>query len=248
MSSQSELPSNTAIKIAFVHWAIRQAEQEVDQNFARLRAVPHDLPISLLELIEGWSKADQLTMLQAQIKKCQNPGRQREEQRLFDYTDREAWALEQFSYPLNVSPAAREMRGRAGASSLPKGLLKRAMTSRMRSLFGRPVDDRGGEVTYLTHVGGATIYTDLDFGSRLCQVRYTQRLLPRVCDSAISLVTGDLALFSVSLMTLAGSGDTKWSYLTQDDIPDAAELLGHVCMQFVDAVPAIVDEARSIVV
>ena len=248
MCSDAPLPTKTAIQIAFGHWAMRQAEREVEEGFLRLRAVRHDLPISLLELIEKWPAEDQLTMLRARIKMALNPGTQRRATPLFDYTDKETWALEQFRYPLTTSPALREIavRQRLGEFSLPKGILRRVMKSKMKLLFGKPVDDNGGEVTYLTHVGGATVYTELDFGTRLCQVRYTHRLLPRICDTAISLVTGELALFSASLMTLAGAGETHWSYLTPDDIPAAAELLGRLCIEFTEAVPQILDEAQTV--
>jgi hypothetical protein len=227
---------------------MRQAEREIEQGFARLRAVPDDLPISLLDLIEKWPAEDQLTMLRARIKKTLNPGTQRRTPQLFDYTDRETWALEQFPYPLTTSPVLREIaaRQRQGEFSLPKGVLKRTMKSKMKSLFGKPVYDSGGEVTYLTHIGGATVYTELDFGTRRCQVRYTHRLLPRVCDTTISLVTGEFALFCVSLMTLAGAGETHWSYLTPEDIPAAVELLGQLCVDFVESVPRILDEARTV--
>lgn len=248
MSSGPGFPSSTAIQIAFGRWTIGLAEREVEQDFARLRAIPDDVPIRLLHVIGDWPTSDQLSMLTGQIKRFRNPRPGRQGVPLFELGEREKWAVEQLD-PTTIQPpvfrdiAARKARGEF---SLPKGVLKRAVKARLGSLLGKAASDAGGEVRYVTHLAGITVYTDVDFGSRSCQMRYEQSILQGTCDGNIGF-TSDLFLFrAVSVMNLAGSGSTTWTLLTPDDIPSTAELLGQVCIEFIEAVPRILEEAETI--
>jgi hypothetical protein len=46
-------------------------------------------------------------------------------------------------------------------------------------------------------------------------------------------------------MIVAGGIEAKWSYLTVDEMPKAAEVLAQGCLAFVEAVPGILEEARN---
>jgi len=247
MASDSEIPSKAAIELAFGNWALRQARREVEEKFPRLRSIPGNLPMSLLELVESWPVQDQLSMLRARTKKVLNSGQPSGGRPRFELDTRETWALEQFPYPLNVSHVVNEAtrRRKEGKFDLPKGALKRSVKGVLKELWGKPVRELGGEVLYLAHVSGVTVYTDVDFGPKLCQMRYEQRLLPRVCDTPVSLVSGEHALTAVSSMIVAGGIEAKWSYLTVDEMPKAAEVLAQGCLAFVEAVPGILEEARN---
>ena len=172
MTNDTEQLSKTAIQIAYGRWAMRQAEREVERNLARLRAIPNRFTIRLLELIDPWPADDQLTMLVAQIKNFLNPRPTHPGVPLFELAERELWALHQLDYFGVESAALKEVSaGRArGSYSLPKGVLRRTVKAKLRQLLGPHDSDSGGEVRYVTHIAGSTIYTDLDFGSRSCQM------------------------------------------------------------------------------
>jgi len=222
-----------------------QAAKEVEEDFPRLRAIHDDLPLKLLGVIEGWSKADQLSMLNAQIKSHMNPRPGDPNAPLFHLTERESWAFEQLDYIVAMPPVMKEIAARRarGDFCLPKGVLKRAAKAKLGALLGRTSRDAGGEVRYVTHIAGVTVYTDVDFGSRSCQMRYEQNILPGTYDEKIGLASKLFLLRAVSIMDLAGAGLTRWSFLTPEAIPGAADLLGRVCIEFIEAVPRILEEA-----
>jgi hypothetical protein len=248
MPHNSMFPSKTALQLAFGSWLMRRAVDEVQDGFPRLRAVPDRVPLRLLYLIEKLSAEDQVVMLNAQIKSRMNPPPARPGVPLFELDAREKAAIEQFEDILKQPPQLREIAARRarGEFHLPKGALKRTVKATLGTLLGQACSDASGEVRYVTHAAGVTVYTDVDFGSKSCQMRYEQHVLRGTCDGSIGFISDLFLLRAISLMNLAGSGSTTWTFLTPDDIPGTAELLGQVCIEFIEAVPRIIEEARTI--
>jgi hypothetical protein len=94
---------------------------------------------------------------------------------------------------------------------------------------------RGAEVT---------IHTDLDFGQKSRQMTNSQSVLPGNVDHTIGHMSARL-LAECSIANLLGFTETWWSFITPDDIPRVADFIAKTSLEFMAAVPGIIEAARS---
>ena len=122
----------------------------------------------------------------------------------------------------------------SGAFKIDRKLLRGAIKEAMKSSFGAPVVSGTGW-QYATQVAGLVVLTNLDFGGRApSQLRYSQWVQrPKVTERNVPLLEHG------GVDTLLGWPQTEWCYLTDTDIPEAADLLVRLCGEFIEAVPGM---------
>ncbi len=120
-----------------------------------------------------------------------------------------------------------------GEFKIDKKQLKSAVKDAMLPVLGTP-QIMGPLWQYTTTVNGLIVSTRLDFGGRQpSQLRYHQWI------HCISDGKRVWLLDHAGIGALLGSPDTEWRYLTDADIPEAANLLIQVCREFIEAVPGM---------
>jgi hypothetical protein len=132
-----------------------------------------------------------------------------------------------------VESVRRLDRMELGEFKISRTVLKGAVKGAMLPAFGAP-KIAGPLWQYSTSVDGLTISTRLDFGGRQpSQLRYHQW---------IHCIKDGMRVWLLDhggIGALLGSPRTEWCYLTDGEVPEAAELLVRLCKEFVDAVPGM---------
>jgi hypothetical protein len=49
----------------------------------------------------------------------------------------------------------------------------------------------------------------------------------------------------MSLFNLLGGASTRWSFITDDDVPRVVDTLERLCSEWIDAFPGIVEAAQA---
>ena len=126
-----------------------------------------------------------------------------------------------------------------GAFKTDRKLLRSAIKEAMKPTFGSPVVSGTGW-SYSMQIAGLRVMTSLDFGGRKpSQLRYSQSIhQPKVTERDVCLLSHG------GISALLGQPQTEWCYLTDADIPAAADLLVRLCKEFVDAVPDMWKRSR----
>ena len=129
-----------------------------------------------------------------------------------------------------VGALQRYIRSQLGEFRIDKKLLKKQMREAMCARFGKPVEGDGW--LHAVKIKVLEVKTMIDFGGpHGNQLEYDQR---------VYLVRGEKRVWLLEyggVGALLGWPQTIWCYLTNNEIPAAAELLVRLCSEFVDALP-----------
>jgi hypothetical protein len=243
--------------IAYREWLLGLARVEADAGCPRLFAMKSDIAMYFADITRDWEPERRYHLMCANIKLLcdKNYGFPP-----IPLTEGETAAAALFDYPYvlrwrspskphaqitwrttgvktvvdadKVDAAYRYEQAMVGMK-LDKKLLKSTLREFMQRDFGRP-EVNGPGWSFTSHVPGLKILTMLDFGGRRpTQLQYSHWVYRVKGERDIKLMdTGGID-------ALLGWPQTRWRYLTNEDIPAAADLLVRLCKEFVEAVPGM---------
>ncbi|MGH7438589.1 MAG: hypothetical protein ACRENE_23115 [Polyangiaceae bacterium] len=250
--------------IAYREWLLELARAEVDAGCPRLFAMKSENATYFADLAEDWGVERRQHFLCARIKwLCTGnygypPMPVTEEEKAADAIWDYPWfgrnhGLGPYRSPGRAGAEFTWVGGRKsvvdadkvralnrfvqrefGAFKIDRKLLRIALKEAMKPAFGAPVISGTGW-SYVSRVAGLRVTTNLDFGGQKpSQLRYSQWVhLPKVTERDVGLLEHG------GIGALLGWPQTEWCYVTNADIPAAAELLVRLCTEFVEAVPGM---------
>jgi hypothetical protein len=252
-----EVPRAMPLGVAYREWLLGLARVEADAGCPRLFRLKGDVAMYFADVTRDWPTARRHDLMSACVKLiCEKN---------YGYppipvSDAEKAADAAFDYPYKLrmrslgkpgaeivlstgqrvvvdadkADAARRWEAAtSGALKFKKKALKDGVREAMRGAFGEP--EVGGPLWgYTSRVGPLVVRTDLDFGGRApSQMRYSQLIVQPKGRLNVPL------LRHVGICVLLGRPQTEWCYLTDEDIPEATDLLVRLCREFVEAVPGM---------
>jgi hypothetical protein len=254
------VPWAMPLGIAYREWLLELAKAEAEAGCPRLFAMKSDNAMYFADLTKDWSGPQRRDLLCARVKWLFNKNYGYAQSEL---TDAERTTDSHWDYPFfgrNLGLGAFRSPGKAaveiarpsgrqtvvdadkveavrrldrlelGEFKIDRKRLRQAIKDAMRPAFGVP-EAVGAGWRYRAVVAGLEVATNLDFRGRApSQFRYSQW---------IHLQNGqkrEWLLDHGGISTLLGWPQTEWRYLTDADIPSAAELLVRLCTEFVEGV------------
>ncbi len=258
------VPWAMPLGIACRDWIFSLARAEADKGCPRLFGMKSDMMMYFADITENWEPEQRYQLMCACVKRLfdNNYGYPP-----IPWTEEEKATWARWDYPWfgrdyglgayrspgrpgadftwiggkksivdadKVRSLHRWLRRECGEVRVDKKLLRSAIKEAMKPTLGSPVINGTGW-SYISQVAGLRVTTNLDFGGRKpSQLRYSQWIhQPKVTERNVWL------LEHAGISALLGWPQTEWNYLTDADIPEAAELLARLCKEFVDAVPGI---------
>jgi hypothetical protein len=230
---------------AYGDWLLDEAAREAESGCARMRRVRDRFTAYFLEQTEGWPAGEVATLLRARIKVNRKASLTQDEKRLaaaieWPVVSPDAMGRTKVVWQLNRGIATGEFK-------IDRNALRREVRAHLDGRFGKPVQP-SGTVRYLTAVGDVLVCTDVDYPTKLGQLRYWQSVFPKA-DTQRGVSAGyfdSKLLLHTSFYHVAGLHmDTTWSCLTNEEIPAAAETLADLCSGFIEELPKIIDAARA---
>jgi hypothetical protein len=117
--------------------------------------------------------------------------------------------------------------------------LRRRVKSRLGAALGKGAV-LGEILRFTTEVNGLSVFTDIGYPTKgLGQFFYEQSVRDPSGPEPKMLLT------HVSLFALLGAGQTRWSCMTEADVPTAVEALADFCVEFLHELPKIMEAARK---
>jgi hypothetical protein len=251
------------LAVAYRDWLLRLARIEADSGCPRLFGMKSDIAMYFADIVADWESERRYHLMCACVKRlCDNnygfpPVPWTEEEKT-------AWASWDYPYSLRwrspgkphveitwatsgnrmvidadkVNAAYRWEQAEFGGVKLNKKLLKTTVREFMQQAFGAP-EVGGPHWQYTSRAPGLMITTNLDFGGRRpSQLRYSQWVFQMIGERAVHLLdTGGIS-------ALLRWPQSEWCYLTDADVPAAADLLVRLCTEFVEAVPGMFQRAQ----
>ena len=221
-------------------WRLSECEREVQQGFPFLSRVPHTFVIGYLEFVDNWTQSAQLDLLRALVV------RYTEESTLKGrtLTEHEEQLLQAFhgacQRDLGPKLGSYSRRSYAGEFKIDRSLLRRQLKSILTEPLGPSRVFEANEYRFRTLLNGVTIRTHLDTGGATRQFSYSHTLLMGQQE-----YWGDQAATireAVSMVAVLGVfPTTEWQFMTQDEIPLAAESMKMFCEHFLKAVPSLTE-------
>jgi hypothetical protein len=236
-------------------WLLQEVRAEAAMNYARVFALPDELPVYLQEVTEGWPSSKKLALLTARIKSVHTSA----EEPPPLLSDEELDALSSFRYPIRnwcenpfsavsfvwsdtrivqkidlskVSSARRRNEISEGVYKIDRRRLRSRVDAGLRPLFGKPDGASGSERTFWFKVGSLFLQTVVDLGARHpIQMRLSHQLWEEPWKHRVAFLRG--------IRGLLGAGECEWRYLTDARLEDGVSLLTRYCTDFANAVPRI---------
>jgi hypothetical protein len=244
-------------------WLLELARKDAEEGCPRVSRLKSDNAMYFMDLTKDWSVQQRGDLLCARVRWLFNKNYGHSQSEL---TEAERAAESHWDYPFfgrNLGTGPYRSPGKPGVEiarpsgrrtvvdadkaesvhrldrmelgefKIDKKRLKGAVKTAMLPAFGTP-KVAGPLWQYITNVDGLTVSTRLDFGGRQpSQLRYHQWIHSIKDGKRVWLLDHG------GIGSLLGSPRTEWRYLTDADIPEAANLLVQVCKEFVEAVPGL---------
>ena len=251
--------------LAYRDWLLTLARSEADNGCVRLFGMKSDIAMYFADIARNWTpdRCYQLMCAGTKLLCERNYGWPP-----IALTDDEQQAWKSFDYPYKarwrspekpgaeitwatsgrratidadkVGAAHRWERAMLGKYLIDKKRLKNIIREVMRPIFGAPDEGIGAIWQYTIRLNDMKITTSVDFGGRRpSQVRYGHYVVQTKDQHSVEI------LRSGGISALLGWPQTEWSYITEADMPAAAELLARLCREFAEAVPWMAERSSS---
>jgi hypothetical protein len=260
--------SSVALRVVYRDWLFEWANREAREGFSRLLAMKSDKATYFSEATAKWSIEDRHRLVRACIKRMfasnhEMPPLPLDEAELaaraaFDYPYTQhlrspdkpgvefVWkvtGVHQIIDADKMAAATRHQRAGLGEYKLNREALKKSVSEALSAEFGEPRNEGGGNWSYSVCIDDSVVATNVDFGARRpTQVRYGHQIR----SSQLGGRPGGVLLWAGGICNLLGQSQSEWRYLTDEDVPAAAELLRRVSKEFVEGVPWMLERARSL--
>jgi hypothetical protein len=226
MAEQELQTLRAEVSTKFLHWALDQCAREVRDDFVHLKTIRGSWVLGILELIERWSPADQLSVMQAKLASGRPDPGLSERQRQLLHAVGQAQAA-------GCGPRYMKMLDDYGAGRyhVSKPLIRRALKRDLMAVLGRPERIEGSEWRHRTELGKWTVVTAVDTGGsgRQFEIGHT-------------VSSGGHGLFWTSPVHWWGLGmPTVWDRIALADVDGATGAAAALCGYFVEQVPRMLD-------
>lgn len=117
---------------------------------------------------------------------------------------------------------------------IPRGVLAKALGSRIDPILGKPEPPEGGVWKYETVAGPFRVVTYVDLGGRL-PLRYSHKIIAK----------NGRTFYETSLLHWHGiTTETAWDLMGPKDTDSSVELLAELCKRFLKAIETICRDSR----
>jgi hypothetical protein len=229
--------TETELLIRFYQWALKDAEREVQSEYALLKRVQCSMVKVFLRYMSEFAPAKQLDILKVLVKRSHLEAMSRSGDRLTETEKQLADEYIQFQlgYPgrgveegLIPYWVPRRTVGLTPKKKIQPKKFAQTVIEKLRAVLGNHVD--GHDST--------TVFFENSSGKWLLQTRvYTGR--PPHYFQAVRAEGRDV--ITTGLTSWLGIGDSAWDVLYDDQSEAAAETIGVLCAHFLDAVPILLD-------
>ena len=194
-----------------------------------------------LELRRTWSSGEVLAFFSARLKKAFAAL-----EGSVPLSDGEKALLARFEFPCAYSPAVLALQARyfAGEFKLERRLLQQTVKQRMEDALGVKGKSWDGTTRYVTQLDEVTVYTNLDFGQKSVQLSNWQSLVGGRVDHSVDALRDQLLLSECSIANLFGLGALDWSFIAPDELARVAAFIADSSLEFIAAVPGMIEAAR----
>lgn len=109
-------------------------------------------------------------------------------------------------------------------------LLRREVKRTCEPYLGSPERSRGKVLSYTANIGKFVIITEIDLGG-WSQLRYLHSVQ---YDDGTSMSGAPIIM--TDFLRWLGLGATSWEFMTDEDIPDVAIVMGQLCQHFMEGI------------
>jgi hypothetical protein len=217
-------------------------EAEVASGYPRLNQLREEFSTYFLELSRNWSSADVLAFFDTRLKQAFA----RPEEVMVPLSHEELALLARFEFPCAYSPAVLALQARyfAGEFKVDKRLLQQTVKKRVEDALGVKGKSWDGTTRYVTQLDEVTVYTNLDFGQKGRQLSNWQSVVAGRVDHSVDALRDQLLFSECSIANLFGLGALDWSFIAPDEVPRVAAFIAHSSLEFIAAVPGMIEAAR----
>ncbi len=217
-------------------------EQEIASSYPRLHELREYFSTYFFELSESWSSEEILMYVGATLKKSFASF----EESTVPLSDGELAALARFEFPNAYSPAVLALMARkfAGEFKPDKRLLQQTVKRSLHDALGTKGKSWDGTTRYVSHLAEVTVYTNVDFGMKSVPLSNWHNVLAGRVDHSVEASQDQLFLNHCSLANLYGLGALAWDFIAPDEVPRVAAFVAKSSLEFIAAVPAIIEVAR----
>jgi hypothetical protein len=226
-ANQRLQPIRDQFFVRFYRWSNEVSRQEFDEGFPFVSRIRNLNVLRLLNFTASLSRNERALLCSALLKRFH----QRAVELLEDFPSLEEDAL------LNRYSAASDVQALQLAASAPgfrKANFRKMVLKKLGQVLGDPVEMAPNRETwtYEAQIGCWMVRTGVDIGGRR-NVGYGHTISAR---EAVHLQ------HHISVLSWMGiSSQTDWIYLSEAESDEAAECLGQLCRQFLNAVPKLLE-------
>jgi len=222
------------VKSGFYQWIQKDMNRELDSDLHLLRQVKGTMGILSCQYFDSLShheRTDTLISLSRKFLKNNNnvEGQKPNEK------DEQRW--QKFSDAIFVSPVdpgylerfftEESIRARKNFNTR---LLRSEVKNACEPYLGSLERSKGKVLSYTANIGKFVIITEIDLGG-WSQLRYLHSVQ---YDDGTS--TSRAPIIMTDFLRWLGLGETAWEFMTDEDIPDVAVVMGHLCQHFMEGI------------
>ncbi|MEM9121109.1 MAG: hypothetical protein AAGD09_24985 [Cyanobacteria bacterium P01_F01_bin.56] len=229
-------------KAGFYQWVQKDIEREVDSDLYLLRQIKGNPAITSCCYLDTFGS----DMVLDNLKSFSNRFLQNENAaavgKLPSEIDRRRWKeLEEavFVHPINIEYIESFYKGELFQKirGLDKKLLRRQVKEACSPYLGKLVRNSSSVLYYETYIQNFRVFTEIDLGG-WTQLRYLHSVQ---YDDGTSDVRQRVIM--TDFLRWLGLGETAWGFMTDEDIPTAANVLGELCSNFMKGMEQIISDA-----
>lgn len=232
------MKSTNRVKASFYQWIQEDVDREISSNLYFLRRIKGDVAIRTCHYLDSLEPSRREESLKALSKKILISNEDVIGVRPTEF-DKERW--QEFSEAVIVNPIDLEYI---------EHLYKEALATRKNFAFqqlrteikvvcepfmGKPVSNKGKVFYYETYIKNFRICTEFDLGgwSRLRYLHSVSYEDPASGKRSRVIMT--------DFLRWLGMGQTAWEFISNEDIPGTASIVGELCQSFMQGIRQIID-------
>lgn len=228
------------VKVGFYHWIQKDVERELRSNLHFLRQIKGDLAITACHYLDSLKPREREESLKALSKKMLISNGEVIGEKPTE-SDKEKW--QRFREATSISPVNIGRIEQLYKESLvtKKDFDFRQLRGEVKAVcepfLGKAVSSRGKVFHYETHIKNFVISTEFDLGG-WSRFRYLHSV------SYQDPVSGKGShVIMTDFLRWLGMGQTSWEFINNEDIPDAANVVGELCNSFMMGIRQIIDSS-----
>lgn len=222
-------------------WARQDFQREVEEDFPFLRVIKGSMAWRLLALMESLEGSERLQLASSLVKGIAGDEILSLAGEVWTDVDadwrrkfRQSCIIEPITYDLEEKFLQQALRREINVN-FQKKKFKKFLETELEPILGRKTLGQGYEFGYRGRVGDWNVDTWIDVGSSF-QLRYHHIIYSSNQEEFV------LEPRIINFLKWLGVGETEWGFLTEEELPFAANTLGNLCSHFLNAVPYLLDE------